>query len=313
MKKILLYPVGVVCIVVGTALLVLPGPGIPIIFIGLTIVAPRHAVRLRRWAGRTFLRDETFHWTEWQPFSAHAGFTTKRFPLLLKKTDDLLDLSNQEAFKRFLWKSQVVLGREKASAGRFVFLNQVHGSNVAVLEDPKLYDRAGFYHQLKSDGVITNIRRLTLLVLSADCLPVFLCAVQKDVKRSTAQWVGLLHAGWRGTREGIAGKGARLLAERSGLPPGSIHAAFGPCIGPQAYEVGEEFAGYFPASALVRSEGKLYFDLAGENRRQLIEAGVPAAQILESKICTLAQNRHYHSYRGEKDDAGRIISFLTAL
>ncbi len=239
---------------------------------------------------------------KWKASGVRAGFTTKRFPLVLKKSEGWLDPSNQRRFETLF------------SKGRYAVLNQVHGARVAVLADPKRYGKEGFYHFPESDGVITDIPGLTLLVLTADCLPVFLCMDKKAVgKKPAAKWVGLVHAGWRGTHAGIVEKAVKLLCKRSGGSPRDIRASFGPCIGKAHYEVGEEFAGYFTAPTLRRRGKKLHFDLAGENRRRLLALGVLPGRISDSKLCTVSKNRDFYSFRREKEAAGRTISFITKL
>jgi len=237
--------------------------------------------------------------SKWKALGVHAGFTTKRFPLVLKNSNEWLDPSTQIRFEKLFAK------------GRYAVLNQVHGDTVAVLEDKKRYGKIGFYHFSKTDGVVTNIPGLTLLVLTADCLSVFLCVAKKiPGKKSAADWVGLVHAGWRGTRAGIVAKAMRLLCKRSGRPPQDIYAAFGPCIGKAHYEVGEEFGAYFKAPVLQRRRNTLYFDLAGENRRQLLALGVRPGRIFDPKLCTVAGNRDFYSFRKENEAAGRMISFI---
>lgn len=313
MRRLFAGVAGVVCLVAGAAGLVLPViPGWILIFVGLSFIAPRYAVRLRRRFERRLFKQETVRVADWHArFSVHAGFTTKHFPLILKKTDEWLDLSNQDAFKALFWKSHVALERDKASGGRFVFLNQVHGDRVAVLHDAKAYEKDGFYHFLKADGVITNLPRLTLLVLTADCLSVFLCVPSRG--RRTADWVGLVHAGWRGTRLGILPKAVKLLCEHSGRGPEDVWASFGPSIGCDQYEVGDEFPDYFRPRALRRVGARWHLDLAGENRAQLLEAGLKTSRIADPRICTVTENCDFYSYRKEKDSAGRIISFITKL
>jgi polyphenol oxidase len=314
MNRIFAYAAGIFFMAVGLAGAVLPFlPGWPFFFVGLSLVAPRHAIRLRRRLHRTFFKHDTVHLTEWRPLDVHAGFTTKHFPIVLKKTDELLDLSKQNAFKEILWKSHVALAHEKASSGRFAFLNQVHGDKVVVLEDAKLYEKEGFYHFLEADGILTNIPRLTLLVMTADCLSVFLCAARGAGRSRKADWVGLVHAGWRGTEKRISAKALDLLCERSGCRPSDVLVQFGPSIGRRHYEVGPEFCDRFRGPSLRARRSKWYFDLAGENRRQLLAAGVRESAIVDPRICTISENAHFYSFRKEKDEAGRIISFITKL
>jgi len=313
-KRLLLYPVGLLCLALGAAGLVLPVlPGWPFLLVGFSIVAPARAAHMRRLLKRGQLKDETFDWHEWTGHSVRAGFTTKRFPLVLKKTGELLDPANQRKFTSLLRGPDA--GHSLPAASRFALLDQVHGDQVVVLEDESRYGTDGFYYFPAADAVVSNLRRFTLLVMTADCLSIFFTALQRRgrIRTPGTGWVGLAHAGWRGTRLGIGPKTLRALLDRSGLAPGDVRVAFGPSIGAAHYEVGPEFRGYFPARSLRERAGRLYLDLAGENRRQLLEAGIPARNILDPRLCTVARNAHFHSFRKERDEAGRIISFITVL
>ena len=152
---------------------------------------------------------------------------------------------------------------------------------------------------------ITTVLRTSLLVLTADCLSIFLCAA-KDGK---ASWISFIHAGWRGTKENIAQQAFILLMKRSRCAAKDIHVAFGPSIGAKNYEVGEEFRRIFPESSLRSNKGKLYFDLAGENKRQLLEAGADQKNILDAGVDTFS-DPNFYSFRREKEAAGRMISFI---
>ena len=291
MKKFFLWIFGCLCLVIGVAGIILPIlPGWFLIFVGLSIVAPRQAIRLKRMFQRRFSKQETIQLDEWRRRGVKAGFTTRHFKLFLQKTDDLLVPANQEKFK--------MLKR----GNRFVFLNQVHEDSVLVLDDKKAFEKEGFYHFLRADGIITNVPDLTLLIMTADCLPIFF---------SAPGWVGLVHAGWRGSQKGISKKAVELICEKAGCKASKIQVALGPSISKKYYEVGREFRDYFPQESLVFAHNKLYFDLAGENKRQLLEAGITKANILDTKLCTVGQNKHYFSFRKEKDAAGRIISFIS--
>ena len=53
-----------------------------------------------------------------------------------------------------------------------------------------------------------------------------------------------------------------------------------------------------------------HIDLAEQNRNQLIAAGVPKGNIEISGGCTRCDTRLFHSFRRDKDQAGRMISFI---
>ena len=71
--------------------------------------------------------------------------------------------------------------------------------------------------------------------------------------------------------------------------------------------------GIDPQPALRRINEKWLLDLACENTRQLREAGIPKAHLVNLKICTVDENSHFYSSRKEKDAAGRMISFITKI
>ncbi len=293
MKKFFLWVAGIFCIVVGVAGIILPVlPGWALIFLGLSMIAPVYTLWLTRKISLRFLKPRIIHLEEWKIFKVDAGFTTRRFPVFLKKTKDLSDPACQTRFLKAFG----------ASSHRFVFLSQVHGGRVIVLDDPESFSRHGFYHFDDADGVITNIRGLSLLIMTADCLSVFFY---------TKGWIGIVHAGWRGTKEDIGVKALKLICEKSGAAPSDVKIAFGPSIGKDHYEVGKEFKDSF--REVTEKNGKYYFDLFLENKRRLIEAGALELNMAGGGFCTVDQGSSLYSFRKEKDAAGRMFSFATIL
>ncbi|MBI3315482.1 MAG: peptidoglycan editing factor PgeF [Candidatus Omnitrophica bacterium] len=294
MKKVFLFFIGVVFMVAGAAGLFLPVvPGWALIFVGLSFISPELADRLKRRFLRKLFKHEIVRLHEWEKFSVATGFTTRHFPLFLKKTDDLLNGENQKKFASLL------------GGQSFALLNQVHGDRIAVLDDAPAFGRKGFFHFEGSDGAVTNVRGLTLLVLTADCLSIFFRA---------GDWIGLAHAGWRGTQRRIAAKVYRLIREKAACRDSDIFMILGPRIGPDHYEVGQEFEKIFnrhgSRSALRRKNGKLTLDLAKENRCQLLEAGALNKHISDLGICTVSENSDFYSFRRERTQAGRVVSFI---
>lgn len=281
--------------VIGVAGLFVPVvPGWVLIFFGLSFISPELAERLKRRFFHRLLKQQIVRLKSLEKVSVQSGFTTKHFPLFLKKTDDLLDPGNQT-------KLAESLGGQK-----FALLDQVHGDTVAVLENSGRLELNGFRHLPQTDGVLTDIRGLTLLVLTADCLPVFFCA---------RRWVGLVHAGWRGTQKKIVQKAYRLIREKSACPDSEIHVILGPRIGAEHYEVGDEFQDFFRRrgkNAVLKSKrGKWIFDLAKENEIQLREAGAKEKNISDLRIDTFSESENFYSFRRERAAAGRMVSFIT--
>jgi hypothetical protein len=119
--------------------------------------------------------------------------------------------------------------------------------------------------------------------------------------------VAAVHAGWRGTVAGIAQHAVEAMRAQFGSLAADLHAAIGPGIGPCCYQVGPEVAARFGL------QGRARVDLAGANRRQLIDAGVTPERIYASNLCTMCRPDEFHSFRRDKEAAGRLYSFAGIL
>jgi YfiH family protein len=152
---------------------------------------------------------------------------------------------------------------------------------------------------------MTDIPEVLLSVHTADCLPILIV----DERRRA---VAAVHAGWRGTAQGIAVKVAQAMAERFGSRPGDLHVAIGPGIGVCCYEVGAEVAsqltGLFPERTDLLT--RTHIDLAEANRRQLLQAEVRDERIYTADCCTSCEAEQFHSWRRDRRQAGRMLSVI---
>jgi len=146
------------------------------------------------------------------------------------------------------------------------------------------------------DALLENTPGHMVAVKTADCVPILL--VDEEHRA-----VAAVHAGWRGTVQSIASHAVRCMHEEFGTEPARLHAAIGPAIGKCCYEVGPEVAARFGES------GVCHIDLAEANRRQLREAGVPETQIYCVELCTMCRADDFYSYRRDREQAGRMLSF----
>ncbi len=181
-----------------------------------------------------------------------------------------------------------------ALGARPVFLHQVHGADV-------MEAHADTPDGAQADGAHTRQRGLACIAQVADCLPILVC------DRSGEQ-VAALHAGWRG----LTGAGGAGVVERGvgvmDAGPGQLLAWLGPCIGPQAFEVGEDvrqaFVAVDPAAAACFSAlrpGKWLADLPALARQRLQAAGVQAIYGNDGSPawCTVSQPARFFSFRRE--------------
>ncbi len=185
-----------------------------------------------------------------------------------------------------------------------VCAKQVHASHIACVAESHRGRGALDYVDAvpDTDAFVTNRLNVPVAIFTADCLSVFIYA-------PGIRALGLVHAGWRSSKDEICVKTVRLMREKFGADPADMHAVLGPCLRACCYEVGEEFNGYFPAEVSSR-QGKYYLDLAGINKKQLIAGGIRQGHIVDTGICTSCQNDEFFSFRREGKGAGRMMSVM---
>jgi polyphenol oxidase len=185
-----------------------------------------------------------------------------------------------------------------------VWLDQVHGADVAVLDAASA--AAARERPPVADAAITRERDIVLAVLTADCLPVMFAD-----RRGRA--VGIAHAGWRGLARGVLAATVTAL-DALGAPAGGLCAWLGPAIGPRAFEVGEDVRNAF--SAIDRGSmacfaphgsGKWLADLGGLARQRLAAAGVRT--IGGGAACTWSDATRFYSYRRDRA-TGRMATVI---
>lgn len=180
---------------------------------------------------------------------------------------------------------------------RVVFAQQVHGSAVIRVVAPGPVPNC--------DALITDQPGLFLAVFVADCTPIL-------IYDSRTRAVGAAHAGWRGTVGGVVANTLAAMTAQFGTQPSDCHAYIGTCIGPTAFEVGDEVAVRFaePCKQWDAQAAKYKVDLKAANCQQLIDTGVPPAQIGVSPHCTVLHNADYFSYRAEGPASGRMVALV---
>jgi len=156
----------------------------------------------------------------------------------------------------------------------------------------------------EGDALLTNTPGSLVAVKTADCIPLL---IVDPVHRAVAA----VHAGWRGSARKIAGRVIERMQKRFSTCPSDLHVAIGPGIGKCCYEVGPEVASEFVAydADLCRPTQPIHLDLSEINRLQLAASGVAPSRIYVIGICTLC-DRDFHSFRRDKQDAGRMLSVI---
>lgn len=199
----------------------------------------------------------------------------------------------------------------RLSGVKHVFVQQVHGVELLPLSHSTA-------EGLTADASWTSQKRLACTIMVADCLPVLLCD-------AAGQWVAAAHVGWRG----LAGLGARRTSlfqknhgvleslfaglSREGADVTQVLAWLGPCIGPQAFEVGAEVKaalddGCESTQSMFQPRGQNQFmaNLAGLARLRLQALGVCGVYGNDSSApwCTASNPGLFFSHRRDSRSLG---------
>jgi YfiH family protein len=140
-------------------------------------------------------------------------------------------------------------------------------------------------------------------VLTADCLPVFICN-----KEGTA--VGIAHAGWRGLVDGVI----ESLIESLDCNGEDLIAHLGPAISQLSFEVGGEVESQYLSknqnfkNCFVYLNNKYYLDLYDAARVVLKSLGV--ASISGGNRCSYKESDQYFSYRRDGKYSGRMAHLI---
>ena len=180
-----------------------------------------------------------------------------------------------------------------ALPGDPVWLEQIH-SNRAV---PAIATEA----LQQADASYTAEAKVVCAVLTADCLPLLVCAADGSE-------VAAIHAGWRGLLAGVIGN--TLTAMKSN----DVLVWLGPAIGSDCFEVGAEVRDAFLEKSLIfaaafkqQSNGKWLADIYQLARIDL--AMLSVNKVYGCGFCTVTEYERFYSYRRDKE-TGRMATLI---
>jgi polyphenol oxidase len=205
-----------------------------------------------------------------------------------------------EAFVR--GASETVAARPRSPGGStepgvaLVRMSQVHGADVQVVDEDYLRSPA----PIVADGMVTAVPGTVLMVRVADCVPLLLADVSRNV-------VGAAHAGRPGMVAGIV---ASTVARMRDLGAREITAWVGPHVCGSCYEVPatmrEEVSGAVPEAYAVTSWGTPAVDIGAGVRAQLAAAQV---EVVQASRCTI-EDPDLFSYRRQGKESGRLAGLV---
>ncbi len=224
-----------------------------------------------------------------------------------------LSVTRMENLKEVQQNYDIALGSLGIQKSDTVLVDGVHGVNIK---------RVGMQHKgdglIKPyeeggenfDGMVTDIPGIALVTIHADCTPLFVL----DLKKAA---IGLCHAGWRGTVDGMGLQMVSKMRQAFGSEPEDLLCVIGPHIGACCFEVHEDvaqrFRDAFPGFGGIQpaaDAGKYNVDLTLAMAFQLFCAGVTAHHVNIAHLCTCCNEALFHSYRRDGLTCGAMASFL---
>ncbi|MGN1401747.1 MAG: peptidoglycan editing factor PgeF [Bacillus sp. (in: firmicutes)] len=159
-----------------------------------------------------------------------------------------------------------------------------------------------------TDGLFTKETGILLTLCYADCVPVYFFAPKHH-------YVGIVHAGWKGTVLEIAGTMVDRWAEK-GIEPKDIYAVIGPSICQKCYVVDDKVIEHVDKIVTDEGEkpynlsrpGQYYLDLRQLNNDILRRRGVGHVDV--TSYCTSCHHREFFSHRRDHGKTGRLMSFI---
>jgi hypothetical protein len=167
------------------------------------------------------------------------------------------------------------------------------------------------------DGLLTNEYDITFSLGFADCTPIYLYDPVKQV-------IGNIHSGWRGTLQRIGKIAVEKMIAEYNCNPKDIICCIGPCIQKCHFEVKKDVADLFKKefediknideiisyNGIKENEKRYLIDTTKINQYMMMQLGLQENNIIDSGICTACNAKYMHSYRIDKENAGRNTAIL---
>ena len=155
--------------------------------------------------------------------------------------------------------------------------------------------------ECEGDAIYTNRKNEVCVILTADCLPIF-------ITDTLGQEAAIIHAGWKGLLMGVIEQTLKSFDSKN------LVAHFGPAISQDSFEVGEEVRDQYIAkdksftSSFKTISGKHYLDLY--HAAKFVLNSFDIYRISGGTECTFKQKDEYFSYRRDGKHSGRMANLI---
>ena len=174
-----------------------------------------------------------------------------------------------------------------------VIPNQIHSNNILTISFPGIYNDV--------DGLISKNKKILLSIRVADCIPLFVYCCKTE-------YFGLIHSGWRGTKNKIVSHTIDKM-KLLGSDPRGIKVVIGPSINTCCFEVDLDVSTIFAKRYSKKiKKSKYMLDLKKIVYDELLNSKILSNNILVDDDCTSCNPKKYFSYRRDGDSAGRMLA-----
>ncbi len=220
------------------------------------------------------------------------------------KPENMIDSDVKAFFTTKTLKGDLKRLSEALNTSKNIYMPiQKHTDKVHILRDIAKPEIA--------DAVITNNKGILVGVAVADCTSILLYDPQNEV-------IAAVHAGWRGTAQGILKRTVRTMVNFFYTRPESLYMAIGPSIKGCCYEIASDVLKAVKNEAgppvmedyFWHKQGRLYLDLPQANKTQALSIGIKPQNTWLSDECTFCNPDKFYSYRYSKGSTGRQGGFI---
>jgi len=215
-------------------------------------------------------------------------------------------VGSSDSKKNVLNNLKIVCKKINCSSKNLILLNQIHSSKFYFINKNYKFKKK----KLNGDALITNVKKIALGVIVADCVPVFI--YDKNLKIISA-----IHAGWKGVYKEIIKKVVKFLIKK-GSNTKNLVAVIGPSISEKSYEVQKDFKDKFLKKDKQSKfffkirKNKTYFGLNKYVYYHLKKLGIKNLEIIKKNTFDPKNNffSARRSIQNKENDYGRNISVI---
>ncbi|MBT2598789.1 peptidoglycan editing factor PgeF [Oceanobacillus sp. ISL-73] len=262
-----------------------------------------------------FIQKEAsyFHVEEWEREypGLLVGFTTKNGGTSIDEYSSLnMGFHVNDDESNVLQNRKVLSNQLQVNLSNWVAGEQVHDTKVALIQPKDVGCGSNTNKTSLSgvDGLIipANVNALAVS-LYADCVPLYFFD-------PVTKFVGIAHAGWKGTVGRIATEMVQSFVNL-GSDKKNIKVIIGPSISVENYQVDLNVIEHLTETEMQIctkqvSDNQFLLDLKELNREILLQSGIFRHNIEVTKYCTYRDETLFFSHRRDKGKTGRMLGFI---